>query len=111
MPQISYLTIFFGLATLISLTIAVIQYRSAARVKDILDNYTKGLLEDTRRIVAAGQKSGNTKLQTELKTLREKLITLDIVNRSLTKDKIDRMEREEKMNKAEADEYRKLVSR
>jgi len=110
-PQVSYLTIIFGLATLVSMTIAVIQYRSAAKIRDIMDNYTKGLLEDTKRIVTAGQKSGNTKLQTELKTLREKLITLDIVNRSLTKDKIDRMEKEEKLGKAEAEEYRKLVSR
>jgi len=96
---------------MISLTVAVIQYRNAARVKEILDNYTKGLLEDTRRILGAIQKSGNTNLQTELKSLREKLITLDIVNRSLTKEKIEQMEKEEKLSKAEAEEYKKLVSR
>ncbi len=109
MPTQNYFTIFFGAATILSLLFAVAQNRSATRVKKILDDYTKGLLEDVKRI--SGLVKGEGKLKTEMNRLREKLITLDIVNRNLTKERIDEMEKSGELKKQDAETYRKLTSK
>ena len=85
-------------------------FQNASKVKKILDNYIKGLLEDSKKLTNIAQKQKNTELKTETDSLRQKMVTLDIVNRNLTKDKIEKLEKEEKLNKTEAEEYKKLTS-
>lgn len=111
MSNTVYLTSFFGIATLTSLTVVIIQYREAARVKKILDDYIAGLLQSVKRLTNLANREGTNKIKAEVNSLREKLITLDILNRDLTTEKIEQMEKEEKLTKTEAREYKKLASR
>jgi len=87
------------------------QYKKSAHIQKVVNDHIRGLYYDAKKILEFAKKQNNYQVIAErARAIKSEVIRLDIINRNLNRDKIEKLKKQDKLTNEEADEYKNFSS-
>lgn len=96
---------------ILGLGFGVWQFKKEADLRKVVNDHTRGLYSDTKKILEFAKKKNNYQTIAErARAVKTSIIRLDIINRNLNQKRIDRLAKVGLLSSEEAEEYKKFSS-
>ena len=87
------------------------QYKKETDLRKVVNDHTRGLYNDAKKILEFAKKKNNYQTIAErARAVKTSIIRLDIINRNLNQKKIDSLRKKGLLDLGEAEEYKKFSS-
>lgn len=99
------------LVGILGIGFAVWQYKKYTNLHKIVNDYIRGMYVDSKKIIEnCSNKDNIQQIESRTRAIKHNLIRLDIMNRGLNREKIERYGKDGKFTNEEVKEYREFSS-
>jgi len=96
---------------ILGISFGVWQYKKASNLQKVVNDYTRGLYDDSKAVLEFAKKKNNYQTIAErARAIKTSIIRLDIINRNLNQKKISDLGKKELLDPSEVTEYKKFSS-
>ncbi len=102
---------FNSLLGVVGIAFGVWQYKRASNIQKIVNDHIRSLYNDSKKILEFAKKKNNYQTIAErARAVKNSIIGLDIINRNLSRKKINQLKDRGSLSPEEAKEYKKFSS-
>jgi len=102
---------FNSLLGIIGIAFGIWQYKRASNIQKIVNDHVRSLYNDSKKILEFAKKQNNYQTIAErARAIKSSIIGLDIINRNLSRKKIDQLKEKGNLSSEETEEYKKFSS-